>query len=57
MSFESLFYEFIKYKKMLVKGATIKRMMADWKRFYVPHPEFIQKRFKDINKIDVDNFF
>lgn len=57
MSFESLFYEFIEHKKTMVKGGTIKRMMADWKKFYVPHPEFIQKRFKDINKIDVDNLF
>lgn len=57
MSLESLFYEFMEYKKDLVKAGTIKRMIADWERFYKPHPELIQKPFKELTKIDIDMFF
>lgn len=57
MTLESLFYEFMEYKKNLVKAGTIKRMVADWERFYKPHPELIQKPFKELTKIDIDMFF
>ena len=57
MTLESLFYEFMEYKKKLVKAGTIKRMVADWERFYKPHPELIQKPFKELTKIDIDMFF
>ena len=57
LSFEELFYEFMDYKTREVSSTTIRRMMADWKKFYEPHPEFIQKPFLDITKIDMDNFF
>lgn len=57
MTLNELFYEFIEHKKKLVKSGTIKRMMADWERFYKPHPEFIEKSLKEVTKIDIDTFF
>ena len=32
-------------------------MVADWERFYKPHPELIQKPYKELTKIDIDMFF
>lgn len=55
-SFEQLFFEFMEYKKTKVAHDTVRRMMSDWKKFYVPQKEFIHKPFKQITKIDVDNF-
>lgn len=57
MTLEELFYEFMEYKKKMVKAGTIKRMVADWERFYKPHPELNQKPFREITKIDIDAFF
>lgn len=57
MTLEALFYEFMEHKKKLVKCGTIKRMIADWERFYKPHPELTQRPFKDLTKIDIDTFF
>lgn len=57
MTLEALFYEFMEHKKELVKASTVKRMIADWERFYTDYPEFIHKPYKDITKIDIDNFF
>lgn len=45
------------YKRGEVSSGTIRRMMADWKKYYVPHEELISKQFTDITKIDVDKFF
>lgn len=52
-----LFYEFMQYKTNQVSTGTIKRMRADWERFYVPHQDFLQKPFRELTKIDMDNFF
>ena len=52
-----LFYEFMEYKRNQVSTGTIKRMKADWEKFYVPHEDFIQKPFRSLTKIDMDNFF
>lgn len=57
MTLEELFYEFMEHKKNLVKSGTIKRMIADWERFYRPHQELTQKPFKKLTKIDIDTFF
>lgn len=46
----------MEYKKTKVAHDTVRRMMSDWKKFYVPQKEFIHKPFKQITKIDVDNF-
>ena len=54
---KELFYEFMNYKRDEVSSGTIRRMMADWKKFYEPHEELISKQFTDITKIDVDKFF
>lgn len=56
MTFCDLFYEFIEHKKTQVKPATIRRIMIDWNKFYKSHSEFINKPFKSITKIDVDDF-
>lgn len=54
---KELFFEFMNYKRDEVSSGTIRRMMADWKKFYEPHEELISKQFTDITKIDVDKFF
>lgn len=56
MTLESLFFEFMEFKKIKVSGGTIRRMMIDWNKYYEPHQEFIQKPFKDITEIDIDIF-
>lgn len=40
-----------------VNSGTVKRMMADWARFYEPEKEFIAMSVKDMTKINVDDFF
>ncbi len=55
IKFKDLFDEFIRYKSKEVTACTIKRMMADWHKFYVG-TEFIEKPLTQITKIDVDNF-
>jgi integrase len=57
VSVSELFYEFMEYKKTLVSSGTIKRMMADWNKFYVPYADLLQKPFRELTKIDMDNFF
>lgn len=57
MTLNELFYEFMEYKVKEVGSGTIRRMMADWKKFYEPHQELISQPFMDITKIDIDNFF
>jgi len=57
MTVEELFHEFMEYKKSKVEGGTVKRMMSDWQKFYLPHPELTQKKITEVTKIDIDNFF
>lgn len=57
VTIEELCYEFMEYKKNLTSSGTVKRMMADWQRFYEQHPEFIQKPFRSLRKVDIDKFF
>lgn len=56
MTFEQLFYEFMEHKKEKVSAGTIRRMLFDWKKYYKTNPDFIQKPYKDITPIDVDDF-
>ena len=56
MTFESLFFEFMEFKKIKVSSGTIRRMMVDWNKYYEPHKEFIYKPYKDITEIDIDIF-
>lgn len=55
-TFEQLFFEYIEHKKAKVTKNTISRIMSDWKKYYVPREDFIHKPFKQITKIDVDDF-
>ena len=57
MSIQAMFFEFMEYKKREVGSGTIRRMMADWNKFYEPKQEFISKSIKELTKIDVDDFF
>ncbi len=57
LSLESLFYEFMKHKVNEVNSGTVKRMMADWNRFYKPDKEFIATPLKSLTKINIDDFF
>lgn len=52
-----MFYEFMKHKTNEVGSGTIKRMMADWQRFYEPEKEFIAISVQNLTKINVDDFF
>lgn len=54
ITFEDLFYEFISYKKTQVGMATIKRIMTDWKKYYISHTDFTKKQINSITKIDID---
>ncbi len=57
LSVENLFYEFMKHKTNEVNSGTVKRMMADWNRFYKPDEEFIAMPVKNLTKINIDDFF
>lgn len=56
-SIESMFYEFMKHKANTVGSGTIKRMMADWSRFYEPEKEFVAISVHSLTKINIDDFF
>ncbi len=56
-SIESMFFEFMAHKANEVNSGTIKRMMADWTRFYEPEKEFITMSIRNLTKINVDDFF
>lgn len=56
-SIESMFYEFMKHKAKEVGSGTVKRMMADWARFYEPDQEFIAISVQNLTKINTDDFF
>ena len=57
LTIERLFYKFLKYKTNSVGSSTIKRMKADWERFYASETAFIKKPIHKVTKIDVDEFF
>ena len=57
LSIEALFYEFMHHKANEVNSGTIKRMMADWNRFYKPDQEFISIPVNNLIKINIDDFF
>lgn len=57
LTVEKLFHKFLKYKTNSVGSSTIKRMKADWERFYAGEKDFIKMPIHIVTKIDVDNFF
>ena len=57
LSIEALFYEFMHHKANEVNSGTIKRMMADWNRFYKTNQEFISISANNLTKINIDDFF
>lgn len=52
-----MFYEFMRHKSNEVNSGTVKRMMADWSRFYESEKEFISIPVKRLTKINIDDFF
>lgn len=56
-SIEALFYEFMHHKANEVNSGTIKRMMADWNRFYKTEQGFISIPVNNLTKINIDDFF
>ena len=46
----------MEHKKEKVSAGTIRRMVYDWKRYYQIKPEFINKPYKKITPVDVDDF-
>ena len=57
LSVEKLFYEFMSYKSQTVNSGTIKRMMADWNKFYKTDTHFVSLPVEKLTKIDIDDFF
>lgn len=57
LTIEKLFYEFMQHKSKEVNSGTIKRMMADWNRFYKSKNEFISMPLHKLTKISIDDFF
>lgn len=57
LTIEKLFYEFMQHKSKEVNSGTIKRMMADWNRFYKSKSEFISMPVHSLTKINIDDFF
>lgn len=57
LSIEALYYEFMHHKANEVNSGTIKRMMADWNRFYQSDKEFISTSVHSLTKINIDDFF
>ncbi len=57
MTIEKLFYEFMQHKSKEVNSGTVKRMMADWNRFYKTKNEFISMSAHSLTKINIDDFF
>lgn len=57
MTLDSLFHEYMAYKTGKVSSGTIRRMVADWQKFYVPEKDLVSKPFTQITKIEVDDFF
>jgi len=57
MSIEKLFYEFMGHKMNEVNSGTVKRMMADWNRFYKPNEDFTAMPVDRLTKISIDDFF
>lgn len=47
----------MRHKANEVGSSTVKRMMADWTKFYEPEKDFILISVKDLTKINVDDFF
>lgn len=56
ITLQMLFEEFFEYKAKLVSSNTVKRMLADWKKFYADS-EIIKIDAKELTKIDIDSFF
>lgn len=56
LTIKDLFMEFIEYKSKEVTPCTIKRMMADWNRFY-QETQFADILLDNLTKIDIDIFF
>ena len=56
VTLQLLFEEFFRYKSKLVSSGTVKRMLADWKKFYADS-EIVKINVKELTKIDVDSFF
>lgn len=56
LTVEKLYCEFMQYKTKSVESGTIKRMAADWKKFYQPEKDFISKPVDKLTKIDIDIF-
>lgn len=55
MTLISLFPEWLKYKQSTTDSTSyIKRITADWNRFYAPNWEFINTRLTDFKKTDLD---
>lgn len=57
ITLEELFLEWIKFKEIHTNSSSyIKRITADWKKFYVPNKALIQKPVRDFTKVELDTW-
>ena len=54
---EDLFFEFMSHKVKEVSSGTIKRMMADWDKFYKTDEKFISIKIAELTKVNMDDCF
>ena len=57
LTIEKVFYEFMRHKAKEVNSGTVKRMMADWNKFYKAKSDFISMPLHNLTKISIDDFF
>ena len=51
---KELVFEFMEWKKGLVRGKTINVMMGFWRKYYAPQKWFINKPIDEVTKLDFD---
>lgn len=57
MTLYTLFPEWLKYKEVKSRASSyIKKISADWKKFYIPETAFIHKPLRTLTKIDIDTW-
>ena len=57
ITLEELFLEWLQFKELHTNSSSyIKRITADWKKFYVPNKALIQKPVRNFTKVELDTW-
>ncbi|MDR2282272.1 MAG: site-specific integrase [Sphingobacterium sp.] len=54
LTVRELVYEFLEWKKELVRGKTITVMLGFWRKYYEPQEWFVEKPIDEVIKLDFD---